>query len=99
MASSECLALATPISSTVCGLVDKASVADVRKVSIVCTSLVIERLREVNNASKSCCMWSSIVDLTGDVDTLIQSTLMFLFRKRRNESKSHLSPALEINFF
>ena len=65
---------------------DKASVADVRKVSIVCTSLVIERLREVNNASKSCCMWSSIVDLTGDVDTLIQSTLMFL--SEREEMKA-----------
>ena len=83
MASSECLALATPISSTVCGLVDKASVADVRKLSFVCTSLVIERLREVTNASKSCCMWSLIVDLTGDVDTLIQSTLMFLSEEKK----------------
>ena len=81
MASSECLALAMPISSTVCGLLDKASVAEVRKLSIVCTSFVMERRRKVNSASNNCCMWSSIVDLTGEVETLMQSTFMFLLGK------------------
>ena len=56
VANSACLAFASPISSTVCGLVDSASVADVRKVSMVCTSFVMERRRDVNSASNSCCM-------------------------------------------
>ena len=49
--------------------------------SIVCTSLVMERRREVKSVSNSCCMWSSMVDLTGEVETLMQSTFMFLYEK------------------
>ena len=83
VANSACLALASPISSTVCGLDERASVADVKKVSMVCTSFVMERRRDANSASNNCCMRSSIVDLTGEVETLMQSTFIFLSGTKR----------------
>ena len=72
--NSECFAFASPISSTVWGRCDRVSIASLRKVSIVPTSLVIDRLSELSRASKSRCIWSSITAFTGVVLTVIQST-------------------------
>ena len=78
LANSVCLALASPISSTVCGLCDSVSMADVTKVSISLTSLLMALRSELTSASKSRWMWSSITAFTGIRFTVIQSTFAWL---------------------